>query len=225
MEHSHSPVRVFLLDHHEVARRGITRLLLEAGGMAVVGEAGTAAGALARVPAVRPDVAVLGLHLPDGDGVTVCRHLRTRLPELKVVMLTGRDDDALPGAALAGASAFLHNDVPGEEVVRAVRTVAAGGSLLDPAAVAAAVERAGPATDLIRLVAGLTPRERAVVELLGEGLTNRQIGDRLRLREKTVKNYVNNVLGKLGLHRRTQVAVLAVRLAGGNAEPARPSRR
>jgi two-component system, NarL family, response regulator DevR len=207
-----SPVRVFLLDHHEVARRGITALLREAGGIAVVGEAGTAAGALARMPAVRPDVALLGLHLPDGDGVTVCRRLRARQPELKVVILAGRDDDALPGAVLAGASAFLHKDVPGEEVVRAVRSVAAGGSLLDPAAVTVAVQRNGPAADLVRLVAGLTPQERALVELLGEGLTNRQIGARLHLREKTVKNYVTSVLAKLGLQRRTQVAILAVRL-------------
>src|SRR4051812_46870896 len=126
-------VRVFLLDHHEVARRGITGLLEEAGGIIVVGEASTAAGALARVPAVRPDVAVLGMHLPDGDGVIVCRELRARLPELKVVILTGYDDEALTDAVLAGASAYLHKDVPSEDVVRAVRTVAAGGSLLDPA--------------------------------------------------------------------------------------------
>src|SRR5688572_17325538 len=170
MNDGQRPVRVFLLDHHEVARRGITGLLQEAGGITVVGEASTAAGALARVPAVRPDVALLGLHLPDGDGVTVCRQLRARLPELNVVILAGRDDDALPGAVLAGASAFLHKDVPGEEVVRAVRILAAGGSLLNPAAVVtAAVERNSPAADLVRLVAGLTPQERAVVELLGEG--------------------------------------------------------
>ena len=122
-------VRVFVLDHHEVARRGITSLLQEAGGITVVGEAGTAAEALVRVPAVRPDVALLGLHLPDGDGVTVCGELRSRLPGLNVVILAGSDDGALAGAALAGASAYLHRDVRGAEVIRAVRTAAAGGSM------------------------------------------------------------------------------------------------
>src|SRR3954453_5692379 len=177
------PVRVFLLDHHEVARRGITGLLGEAGGITVVGEAGTAAGALARVPAVRPDVAVLGRHLPDGDGVTVCRDLRARLPGLNVAILTGSDDDGVTDAILAGASAYLSKNMPGADVVRAVRTVAAGGSLLDPAAVTAARERSSAWADLTRLLAGLTPQERAVFELCGEGLTNREIGARLRLRE------------------------------------------
>ena len=212
MNDGQRPVRVFLLEHHDVARRGITGLLEGAGGITVVGEAGTAAGALARVPAVRPDVAVLGMHLPDGDGVTVCRELRARLPGLKVVILTGYDDEALTDAVLAGASAYLHKDVPGEGVVRAVRTVAAGGSLLDPAAVTAALERSSAEADLTRLLAELTLRERAVFELLGEGLTNREIGARLRLAEKTVKNYVTGLLGKLGLQRRTQVTILAVRL-------------
>jgi two-component system response regulator DevR len=211
--------RVFLLDHHEVARRGITGLLHDAGGITVVGEASTATGALARVPAVRPDVALLGLHLPDGDGVTVCRELRALLPELQVVILTGYDDDALVDAVLAGASAYLHKDVPGEHVVRAVRTVAAGGSLLDPAAVTAALERSSAEANLTRLLATLTPRERAVFELLGEGLTNRQIGARLHLREKTVKNYVTGLLGKLGLQRRTQATVLAVRRQPDPAVP------
>src|SRR4051812_12239229 len=166
------PVRVFLLDQHEVARRGITGLLQDAGGISVVGEAGTAAGALARVPAVRPDVAVLGMHLPDGDGVTVCRELRAHLPGLKVVILTGYDDAGLTDAVLAGASAFLHKNMPGADVVRAVRTVAAGGSLLDPAAVTAALKRGSAEANLTRLLAELTPQERAVFELLGEGLTN-----------------------------------------------------
>jgi two-component system response regulator DevR len=210
------PVRVFLLDHHEVARRGITGLLEEAGGITVVGEAGTAAGALARVPAVRPDVAVLGRHLPDGDGVSVCRDLRARLPGLNVIILTGSDDDGLTDAILAGASAYLHKDVPGEDVVRAVRTVAAGSSLLDPAAVIAAQQSRSAVADVARMLAGLTSQERAVFELLGEGLTNREIGTRLRLREKTVKNYMTRLLGKLGLQRRTQVTILAVRL---RAEP------
>jgi two-component system, NarL family, response regulator DevR len=160
------PVRVFLLDHHEVARRGIAGLLEEAGGITVVGEASTAAGALARVPAVRPDVAVLGLRLPDGDGATVCRELRARLPGLKVVILTGYDDEGLTDAVLAGASAYLHKDGPGADVVRAVRTVAAGGSLLDPATVTEARERSSAQADLTRLLAGLTSQERAVVTSL-----------------------------------------------------------
>src|SRR4051794_41249583 len=172
------PVRVFLLDQHEVARRGITGLLQDAGGISVVGEASTAAGALARVPAVRPDVAVLGRHLPDGDGVSVCRDLRARLPGLNVIILTGSDDDGLTDAILAGASAYLHKDVPGEDVVRAVRTVAAGGSLLDLAAVTAAQQRESAVADATRVLSELTSQERAVFELLGEGLTNRQIGTR-----------------------------------------------
>jgi two-component system, NarL family, response regulator DevR len=178
----------------------------------VVGEAGTAAGAVAPVPAVRPDVAVLGMHLPDGDGVTVCRELRACLPGLKVVILTGYDDDALTDAVLAGASAYLHQDMPGADVIRAVRTVAAGGSLLDPAAGTAALERSSAQADLTRMLAELTTRERAVFQLLGEGLTNREIGARLRMTEKTVKNHVTPPLGKLGLQRRTQVTILAVSL-------------
>ena len=178
----------------------------------MVGEAGTAAGALARVPAVRPDVAVLGRHLPDGDRVTVCRELRARLPGLNVIILTGYDDEGLTDAVLAGASAYLHAEMPGADVVRAVRIVAAGGSLLDPAAVIAARERSSAQADLTRLLAGFTSQERAVFGLLGEGLTNREIGARLHLTEKTVKNCVTRLLAKLGLQRRTQITILAVRL-------------
>ncbi|MBB3082723.1 response regulator [Geodermatophilus sabuli] len=212
MSDGHAPTRVFLLDDHEVTRRGIAGVLTEAGDLTVVGEASTATGALARVPAVRPDVGIFGLSLPDGDGVTVCRELRARLPELQVVILIGYDDEGLMDAVLAGVSAYLHKDVPGADLVRAVRTVAAGGELLDPAAVTAAQERSTATTDPTRLLAALTPQKRAVFELLGEGLSNREIGARLRLTEKTVKNYVTRLLGKLGMQRRTQVTILAVQL-------------
>jgi DNA-binding NarL/FixJ family response regulator len=221
-ENGPAPIRVFLLDDHEVVRRGVADVLETDPGIAVVGEAKNAAEALARVPALRPDVAVLDVRLPDGDGVSVCRDLRTALPGLKVVVLTGSTDDALVDVALAGASGYLRNDVSSADVVRAVRVVAAGGSLLDPAAVAAARRRATADADAARALAGLTPRERTVAELIGEGLTNREIGTRLHLSEKTVKNHVTALLGKLGLQRRTQVAVLAVGLRPGR--PGRPSR-
>jgi DNA-binding NarL/FixJ family response regulator len=210
-----APIRVFLLDDHEVVRRGVADVLESDPGITVVGEAKNAAEALARVPALRPDVAVLDVRLPDGDGVSVCRELRSRLPALRVVMLTSySDDEALFEAIMAGASGYLLKQILGQDLVAAVRTVAAGGSLLDPVATSAVLERMRRAGEPEGPVASLSEQERTVLELIGEGLTNRQIGERMFLAEKTVKNHVSHLLAKLGLERRTQVAVLATELRG-----------
>src|SRR4051794_5016932 len=207
------PLTVFLLDDHEVVRRGVADVLESAGDISVVGEAKNAAEALARVPALRPDVAVLDVRLPDGDGVSVCRELRSRMPELKVVMLTSySDDEALFEAIIAGASGYLLKQILGQDLVSAVRTVAAGGSLLDPHATTKVLERIRGAAEPSGPLATLSEQERTVLELIGEGLTNRQIGERMFLAEKTVKNYVSHLLAKLGLERRTQAAVLATEL-------------
>lgn len=207
------PVRVFLLDDHEVVRRGVADLVDSEPDLEVVGEAGTAAEALARVPAVRPDVAVLDVRLPDGDGVTVCRELRSVLPELRCLMLTSfADDDALVDAVMAGASGYVLKQIRGTDLVGSIRLVAAGQSLLDPRATALAVQRLRAAAERTGPAAALSAQERTVLTLIGEGLTNRQIGERMFLAEKTVKNYVSHVLAKLGLQRRTQAAVLATEL-------------
>jgi DNA-binding NarL/FixJ family response regulator len=204
-----APIRVFLLDDHEIVRRGVRELLEAEADIEVVGEASTAAEALARVPASKPDVAVLDVRLPDGNGVSVCRDLRSDMPKLACLMLTSfADDEALFDAIMAGAAGYVLKQIRGNDLVGAVRTVAAGGSLLDPKAAAAVMERMRapkPADPL----AALTDQERRILDLIGEGLTNRQIGERMFLAEKTVKNYVSNLLSKLGLQRRTQVAVLA----------------
>ncbi|WP_172601972.1 response regulator [Quadrisphaera granulorum] len=210
-----SPVRVFLLDDHEVVRRGVADVLSTDEALTVVGEASTAAEALARVPALRPDVAVLDVRLPDGDGVSVCRELRSQLPELKVLMLTSySDDEALMDSIMAGASGYLLKQVLGQDLVAAVRTVAAGGSLLDPRATSLVMERLRRGAEDPGPLAQLTEREREVLTLIGEGLTNRQIGERLFIAEKTVKNNVSQLLAKLGMERRTQAAVLATELKG-----------
>jgi DNA-binding NarL/FixJ family response regulator len=201
-------IRVFLLDDHELVRRGVRELLEGEGDLEVVGEASTAAEALARVPAVRPQVAVLDVRLPDGDGVEVCRELRSQFPDLACLMLTSfSDDEALLGAVMAGAAGYVLKDIRGGDLVGAVRTVAAGGSLLDARSTAHVLAklRDKQAADPLDV---LTDQERRILELIGEGLTNRQIGERLFLAEKTVKNHVSSVLSKLGLQRRTQAAVL-----------------
>ena len=203
-----APLRVFLLDDHELVRRGVRELLESEGDIEVVGEAASAAEAMVRIPAVRPQVAVLDVRLPDGDGVTVCRDLRSQLPELACLMLTSfSDDDALLGAVMAGAAGYVLKDIRGGDLVGAVRTVAAGGSLLDARSTAHVMARLREkqAADPLDV---LTDQERRILELIGEGLTNRQIGERLFLAEKTVKNHVSSVLSKLGLQRRTQAAVL-----------------
>jgi two-component system, NarL family, response regulator DevR len=211
-----APVRVFLVDDHEVVRRGVRDLLEVEGEFVVVGEAGSAAEALVRVPVVRPAVVVLDVRLPDGDGVEVCRELRSRLPGLACLMLTSfSDDEALFDAIVAGASGYVLKQVGGVDLVGAVRTVAAGGSLLDPrvtAAVMARLRGGGSGGDRL---GGLTGQERRILELIGEGLTNRQIGERLFLAEKTVKNYVSSLLSKLGFERRVQAAVLVSELKSG----------
>lgn len=215
-------VRVFLLDDHEVVRRGVADVLSTDPGLVVVGEASSAAEALARVPALRPDVAVLDVRLPDGDGVSVCRELRSRLPDLRVLMLTSySDDEALLDSIMAGASGYLLKQVLGQDLVSAVRTVAAGGSLLDPRAASVVMERMRRGSEPTGPLADLSEREREVLALIGEGMTNRQIGERLYIAEKTVKNYVSHLLAKLGLERRTQAAVLASELRGGGPR-ARP---
>lgn len=210
----HMDVRVFLVDDHEVVRRGVADLLESEPGVRVVGEAGTAREALARVPALAPDVVVLDVRLPDGDGVTVCRELRSRMPDLACLMLTSfADDEALYDAILAGAAGYVLKQVRGTDLVQAVLTVAAGGSMLDPRAAARVMERlrtdAHHAPDPLT---GLTDQERRILALIGHGLTNRQIGAELFLAEKTVKNYVSSIFAKLGLERRAQAAVLADRL-------------
>jgi DNA-binding NarL/FixJ family response regulator len=214
-------VRVFLLDDHEVVRRGVAELLEAESDLSVVGEASTAAEALARVPAARPDVAVLDVRLPDGDGVTVCRELRSRLPDLRCLMLTSfADDDALFDAIMAGASGYVLKQIRGTDLVGAVRTVANGQSLLDPRTTAQVLERMRSAAEKKGPVAGLSEQERTVLTLIGEGLTNREIGERMFLAEKTVKNYVSHLLAKLGMQRRTQAAILATELRRtGDLEP------
>jgi DNA-binding NarL/FixJ family response regulator len=205
-------IRVFLLDDHEIVRRGL-RDVLEAEGFEVVGEAGTAAEALARIPATSPDVAVLDVRLPDGDGVQVCREIRDRRPDLPCLMLTSfADDEALFDAIMAGASGYVLKQIRGADLVEAIRQVAEGKSLLDPTATARVLERLrhGSADD--ERLAQLTDQERRILELLAEGLTNRQIAERMFLAEKTVKNYVSNLLAKMGMQRRTEAAVYAARL-------------
>jgi len=203
---------VFLLDDHEVVRRGV-RELLEDAGLDVVGEASTAEEALRRIPPTKPDVAVLDVRLPDGNGVEVCREVRDLVPGLACLMLTSySDDEALVEAIMAGASGYVLKQIRGNELVDAIRTVASGKSLLDPAATARVLERlrAGEVQD--ERIASLTDQERKLLELLAEGLTNREIAARMYLAEKTVKNYVSNLLAKMGMQRRTEAAVYAARL-------------
>jgi DNA-binding NarL/FixJ family response regulator len=206
-------IRVFLLDDHEVVRRGIRDVLEGEPDIIVVGEAGTAAEALARVPAVKPDVAILDVRLPDDDGVSVCRELRSKLPDLACLMLTSfGDDEALLSAIMAGASGYLLKQVRGSDIVGAVRTVAAGGSMLDPRMTATVIQRLRQPPSGDDPIASLSEQEHRVFDLIGDGLTNRQIGETMFLAEKTVKNYVSGVLAKLGMQRRTQAAALAGRL-------------
>ncbi|MGC0372911.1 response regulator [Streptomyces sp. SAI-229] len=209
-----SPIKVFLLDDHEVVRRGVHDLLDDEPDITVVGEAATVEQALIRVPALRPDVAVLDVRLPDGDGVTVCRELRSRMPDLACLMLTSFDDEeALLDSIMAGAAGYVLKQIQGSDLVSAVRTVARGQSLLDASATAKLMARLRSAgqqpAEEPDVLPGLTDREREILELIGEGLTNRQIGQRLYLAEKTVKNHISRLLSKLGVERRVQAAVIA----------------
>lgn len=210
---SEGKVRVFLLDDHEVVRRGIHELLSLEDDLEVVGEAGTVADAIVRITATRPDVAVLDVRLPDGSGVEVCREIRSALPTVGCLMLTSfSDDEALFDSIMAGASGYVLKDIKGQDLVNAVRSVARGKSLLDPAAAARVMERLRAGTAQDQQLASLSDQERRVLELIGEGMTNRQIAESMHLAEKTVKNYVSSLLAKLGMERRTQAATFVVRM-------------
>ncbi|MEU9044778.1 MULTISPECIES: response regulator transcription factor [unclassified Kitasatospora] len=206
-----APVKVFLLDDHEGVRRGVHDLLDAEPDLRVVGEAGTVEQALARVPALRPDVAVPDMRLPDGEGVTVCRELRSRMPEPACLMLTSFDDEeALVDSIMAGAAGYVLKQISGTDLVSAVRMVASGQSMLDPGATTRLMARLrGDATTQAPALPQLTAREQEILALIGEGLTNRQIGQRLHLAEKTVKNRISRLIAKLGVERRVQAAVIA----------------
>jgi two-component system, NarL family, response regulator DevR len=207
------PIRVFLLDDHEVVRRGLRDLLESEGDIVVVGESGSAVEAASRIPALRPDVAVLDGRLPDGSGIDVCRDVRSVDPAIKAMILTSYDDDeALFAAIMAGAAGYVLKQITGNDLLEGVRRVAGGESLLDPSLVARVLERVRTGPETHPELAALTEQERKILALIAEGLTNRQIGERMFLAEKTVKNYVSSILAKLGLERRTQAAVLASKL-------------
>jgi DNA-binding NarL/FixJ family response regulator len=209
------PLRVFILDDHEVVRRGLKDLLETEPDIVVVGESGSAAEATRRIPALRPNVAVLDARLPDGSGIDVAREVRSVDPSIQALILTSYDDDeALFAAILAGASGYLLKQVRSGDLIDAIRTVAAGQSLLDPAVTARVLERVRHGRSMPAELASLTEQERRILALIAEGLTNRQIAERMYLAEKTVKNYVSSLLAKLGLERRTQAAVLASKLLG-----------
>jgi two-component system, NarL family, response regulator DevR len=205
--------RVFLVDDHQIVRVGIAELLSDAEDLEVVGQAASVAEALTRVPATGVDVAVLDIRLPDGNGIELCRELRSRMPDLRCLMLTSfTDDEALFDAIMAGASGFVLKRILGIDLVAAVRTVASGESLLDARTTSALLNRIRREREQGDPVRMLTDQERVVLDLIGDGLTNREIAERMVLAEKTVKNYVSHLMAKLGLTRRTQVAVLASQL-------------
>jgi two-component system response regulator DevR len=207
-------LRVFLLDDHEVVRAGLRSLLESEEDIVVAGEAGTVAEALVRLPLSKPDVAILDVRLPDGNGIEVCRQIRSDHPDVACLMLTSyADDEALLAAIMAGAAGYVLKQVGGSDLVADIRKVGAGGTLLDPKLTERVLERLrrGPQED--ERLASLTPQERRILDRIAEGLTNRQIGEELFLAEKTVKNYVSNLLAKLGMSRRTEAAVFAAKLA------------
>lgn len=207
------PIRVFLLDDHEIVRRGLKELLEADGACEVVGEASTAEEARTRIPPIHPQVAVLDVRLPDGDGISVCRDIRSEYPDIQCLILTSyADDDALFAAIMAGASGYLLKQVRGTDLVGAVQTVASGKSLLDPDLTSRVLERLRNGSEEDERIARLTEQERRILVLIGEGMTNRQIAGEVHLAEKTVKNYVSNILAKLGMERRTQAAVFASKM-------------
>jgi len=209
-------IRVYLLDDHEIVRRGLIALLESAGDIEVVGESGSALEATRRIPALRPQVAILDARLPDGSGIDVCRDIRSADPEIRALILTSyQDDEALFSAIMAGASGYVLKQIRGTDLIDAVRRVAAGQSLLDPLVTQQVMERIRNGVDNApKELATLTAQERKILELIAEGLTNRQIGEQMFLAEKTIKNYVSVLLAKLGVERRTQAAILANRLLG-----------
>ncbi len=206
------PIRVYLLDDHEIVRRGIRELLESEGDIVVVGESGSAAEATRHIPALRPDVAILDGRLPDGSGVDVCREIRSRDPRIAALILTSYDDDeALFSAIMAGAAGYILKQVGGNDFVDSVRRVAAGQSMLDPGVTARVLERVrtGPRAD--PALEQLTTQELRILELIGEGMTNRQMAEAMFLAEKTIKNYVSSMLAKLGLESRTQAAIFSLK--------------
>jgi two-component system response regulator DevR len=206
-------VTVFLVDDHEVVRRGLIDLLGADEDLDVVGEAGSVAEAMARIPALQPDVAVLDVRLPDGNGIELCRDLLSRLPDLRCLMLTSfTSDEAMLDAILAGASGYVVKDIKGMELARAIKDVGAGRSLLDNRAAGALIAKLRGDAERSDPLSGLSDQERVLLDLLGEGLTNKQIAARMFLAEKTVKNYVSRLLAKLGMERRTQAAVFVSKL-------------
>ena len=207
-----APIRVFLLDDHELVRRGIKELLESEGDIVVVGESGLAEEAARRIPALRPDVAILDGRLPDGSGIDVCREVRSRDPEIKALILTSYDDDdALFAAIMAGAAGYILKQVRGTDFIDTVRRVADGQSMLDPQVTAQVLERVRNGPPIDKALEHLTSQEHRILELIGEGLTNRQIAEQMFLAEKTVKNYVSSLLAKLGLSSRTQAAIFATK--------------
>ncbi|MFI9450743.1 response regulator [Amycolatopsis sp. NPDC052450] len=212
--------KVFLVDDHEIVRRGLADLLGNEPDIEIAGEAASVSEALARIPQSDADIAVLDVRLPDGTGIELCRDLLSTEPELRCLMLTSyADDEALFTAIMAGASGFVLKQVLGNDLVSAIRTIAGGGSLLDSRTTAALMNRIRRERDQNDPTATLSDQERTVFELIGEGLTNREIGERMFLAEKTVKNYVSRILAKLGIQRRTQAAVLATELKKTAAPP------
>lgn len=212
-------IRVFLLDDHEVVRRGLAALLESSGDIEVIGESGSAPEAARRIPALRPDVAVLDARLPDGNGIDVCRDVRSADPSIRALILTSyQDDEALFSAIMAGAAGYVLKQIRGNDLIDAIRRVAAGQSLLDPAVTQQVLNRIREGHEHTPSeLARLTNQERRILELIAQGLTNRQIGEEMFLAEKTVKNYVSSLLSKLGLERRTQAAILATKLLGPGA--------
>ncbi|SDS02975.1 response regulator [Microlunatus soli] len=207
------PIRIFLLDDHEVVRHGISELLAAVPGLEIVGEAATVAEAVPRVLAIRPDVAVLDMRLPDGSGIDACRDIRSAAPATHCLILTSYDDhDAVLSAVLAGASGYVLKEVRTSGLVDAIRQVAAGRSLIDPAVASQVVQRVVTEQSTDPRLKGLSAREREVLDLIADGLTNRQIGERLFLSEKTVKNYTSRLFAKLGVERRSQAAVIGAEL-------------
>ena len=210
------PIRVFLLDDHEIVRRGLKELLESEGDIVVVGESGLAQEAVRRIPALRPDVAVLDGRLPDGSGIDVCREIRSQDPEIAALILTSYDDDeALFSAIMAGAAGYVLKQVRGNDLIETVRRVAAGQSTLDPAVTQQVLDRLRRGPEVDPALAPLTAQERKILGLIGEGMTNRQIAEAMFLAEKTVKNYVSSLLHKLGVTRRTEAAVFATELRRG----------
>jgi two-component system, NarL family, response regulator DevR len=209
------------MDDHEVVRQGVRALLESSGDIVVVGEAANALDAIARIPALRPDVAILDVRVPDGNGIEVCREIRSRVGTNCLMLTSYSDDEALFEAIMAGAAGYVLKQVRGTELVTAVKRVAAGESLLDPAITERVLNRLRSHSDEDPRLARLTPQERRILHLIADGMTNRQIAREMHLAEKTIKNYVSNLLTKLGMERRTEAAVFATRLelAGQHVEP------